>query len=92
MTRRADAVGVESALVFRKDPTTAKVFPGGIIPVSRLDPVAQNIIRTIVPLPNNAGGTSYSDSEAAPATDDQGMPRVDHQLTASNRLAGDFAD
>ena len=63
-------------------------FPGGIIPASRLDPVAQNIIKTLVPLPNNAAGTSYSDSEPAPVTDEQGMLRVDHQLTSSNRLSG----
>ena len=70
------------------DPNTSQPFPGGIIPASRLDPVAQNIIKSLVPLPNNAAGTSYSDSEPSPATDQQGMLRVDHQLTASNRLSG----
>jgi len=63
-------------------------FPGGIIPASRLDPVAMNIIKTIVPLPNNAAGTSWSGLESAPITDDQGMLRVDHQLTSANRLSG----
>ena len=70
------------------DPTTGKTFPGGIIPASRLDPVAQNIIKALVPLPNNAAGSNYSDLEPAPATEDQGMLRVDHQLTANNRLSG----
>src|SRR5262249_985935 len=69
------------------DPTPNQAFPNGIIPASRLDPVAQNIIKTLVPLPNTAAGT-YSDSEPAPATEDQGMLRVDHQLTTSNRISG----
>jgi hypothetical protein len=49
--------------------------------------VAQNILK-MIPLPNNPAGTSYSDAEPAPVTDDQGMLRVDHQLTAMNRLSG----
>ncbi len=69
------------------DPLTGKAFPGGVIPASRLDPVAQNLINTFVPLPNNPDGT-YSTSAAAPVTDDQGMLRIDHQLSDANRLSG----
>ena len=69
------------------DPTTNQQFPGGIIPTNRLDPVAQNILKTLVPLPNNANGT-YSDSEPSPSTDNQVMARVDHQLTSANRVSG----
>jgi hypothetical protein len=71
-----------------KDPNTGVAFPGGIIPASRLDPVAQNIVKTLLPLPNNAAGTSFSDSEPSPVTDNQGMLRMDHQLTAANHLSG----
>jgi hypothetical protein len=71
-----------------KDPTTNAAFPGNVIPASRLDPVAQKIIQTMLPLPNNAAGTSYSDSEPSPVTDDQGMLRIDHQFTERNRLSG----
>jgi hypothetical protein len=71
-----------------KDPLTNVAFPGGIIPASRLDPVAQNIIKTLIPLPNNPAGTSLSDREPAPVTDNQGILRVDHQLTAANHLSG----
>jgi hypothetical protein len=70
-----------------KDPTNGQVFPGGIIPASRLDPVAQNILKMMVPLANNPDGT-YSALSAAPSNDDQGMLKIDHQLTASNRLSG----
>jgi hypothetical protein len=86
-----ERTGNFSALAAAKQPTdplTGKTFPGGIIPASRLDPVAQAIIKTLVPLPNNAAGTNYSSSQAAPATDDHGMLRMDHQLTSSNRLSG----
>ncbi|MEO7145663.1 MAG: TonB-dependent receptor, partial [Bryobacteraceae bacterium] len=69
------------------DPTTGKVFPGGIIPASRLDPVAQKILATMVPLSNSANGT-LSASGAAPVNDDQGVLKIDHQLTASNRVSG----
>ncbi len=86
----AQRTGDFSALAASKrpvDPQTGQAFPGGIIPASRLDPVAQNIIKSLVPLPNNAAGT-YSDLEAAPVNEDQGMLRADHQFTTSHRLSG----
>src|SRR5579884_672832 len=69
------------------DPQTGKPFPNGIIPTSRLDPVAQKILAAMVPLPNNANGT-YSASAPAPINDDQGILKIDHQLTQSNKLSG----
>lgn len=69
------------------DPLTKQAFPNGIIPASRLDPVAQRLLSTLIPLPNNADGT-YSTSAPAPVNDDQGMLKIDHQLTAMNRLSG----
>jgi hypothetical protein len=32
------------------------VFPGGIIPAGRLDPVAQNMLKEVAPLPNTPDG------------------------------------
>ena len=68
------------------DPLTGKAFPGGLIPAARLDPVAQSILNTLVPLPNNADGT-FSASEGAPVNDDQGVAKVDHQLTDKNKIS-----
>ncbi len=68
------------------DPQTGKAFPNGIIPAARLDPVAQKILSTLVPLPNNANGT-LSATAGAPVNDDQGVAKVDHQLTSANRLS-----
>ncbi|HWB97437.1 MAG TPA: TonB-dependent receptor, partial [Bryobacteraceae bacterium] len=69
------------------DPKTGVVFPNGIIPASRLDPVARKMLDTFVPLPNNPNGT-LSALAPAPINDDQGIARLDHQLTAKNRLSG----
>ncbi|MBV9085477.1 MAG: TonB-dependent receptor, partial [Acidobacteriaceae bacterium] len=70
------------------DPTNGnKAFSNGKIPSNRLDPVAQKLLSTFVPLPNNPDGT-YSTSAPAPVNDDQGMLRIDHQLTPLNRLSG----
>lgn len=70
------------------DPTTGKVYPGGVIPKSQLDPVAQNILSTLVPLPNSPDGTSLSTSSSAPVNDNQGILKIDHQLTSSNKISG----
>lgn len=69
-----------------KDPDTGLAFPGGIIPASRLDPVAQNILK-LVPLPNTADGRleAYSSTRN---NEDQGVARVDHQFTDNHRLYG----
>ncbi|HZQ55201.1 MAG TPA: TonB-dependent receptor [Bryobacteraceae bacterium] len=86
----AQRTGDFSALAASKrpnDPITGKPFPNGVIPRTRLDPVAQNLLNTFVPLPNNPDGT-YTGSAPAPTNDDQGILRVDHQFTASNRLSG----
>ena len=85
-----ERTGNFSALAAAKqpiDPLTGKTFPGGIIPTSRIDPVAQAIMNTMIPLPNSGAG-AFTDLEPAPATDDQGMLRIDHQLTSSNRISG----
>lgn len=69
------------------DPQTGVPFAGGRIPTSRMDPVARNYTNTFIPLPNNADGT-FSTSAGAPVNDDQGMARIDHQITPLNRLSG----
>lgn len=69
------------------DPQTARVFPGGLIPTSRLDPVAQKILNNYMPLPDNPNAT-YSDSAPSPTNDDQGILKIDHQITAGNKISG----
>ncbi|MDQ2946173.1 MAG: carboxypeptidase-like regulatory domain-containing protein [Acidobacteriota bacterium] len=69
------------------DPQTGKAFSNGMIPTARLDPVAQKILAAFVPVPNNASGT-FSASAPAPVNDDQGVMKIDHQLTGSNKISG----
>jgi hypothetical protein len=87
VAQRSGDFSASAAAKRPKDPLTNAVFPNGIIPTSRLDPVAQNILK-MIPLPNNPTGTSYSDAEPSPVTENQGMMRVDHQLTDMHRLSG----
>ena len=83
----AERRGDFSALPAAKRPTGPQWLNGKIISPTLLDPVATQILNKLVPLPNNSSGT-YTDSEPAPVNDDQGMLRVDHQLTTANRLSG----
>jgi hypothetical protein len=83
----AEREGDFSALPASKRPTGSQFVNGKIISPTLLDPVAIQLLNQMVPLPNNASGT-YSDTEAAPVNDDQGMARIDHQLTDANRLSG----
>jgi hypothetical protein len=45
-------------------------------------------MKEMVPLPNNPAGTNFSDAENAPVTDDQGMLKIDHQISPNNRISG----
>jgi hypothetical protein len=87
VAQRSGDFSASTAAKRPKDPLNNQVFPNGIIPASRLDPVAQNMLK-MIPLPNNAAGTTYSDGEPAPVTDEQGMLRVDHQFNDMHRLSG----
>ena len=87
IAQRAGDFSASAAARRPKDPATNAPFPNGMIPASRLDPVALNILK-MIPLPNNPAGTSYSDAEPAPVIEDQGMLRVDHQFTERHRLSG----
>ena len=68
------------------DPTTKTPFPGGIIPASFLDPVAQNILK-LVPLPNTPDGR-FQDSASSLTNEDQGLMKIDHQFSSSNKVSG----
>jgi hypothetical protein len=44
-----------------RDPRTGQPFPNDIIPQSRIDPTAANLIKALMPLPNNpAGGYTFA--------------------------------
>jgi hypothetical protein len=68
-----------------RDPSGG-VFPGGVIPVSRLYAPANKFLDTFIPLPNLPGNLlSFASKERV--SDKQFVTKVDHQLTAAHRLS-----
>lgn len=64
-------------------------FPGGIIPVSRISPIAQRILG-FVPLPNltaNEGQVNYQQNSVRIKTLDQTDSKVDWVITGNDRVA-----
>ncbi len=63
------------------DPTTGQPFPGNVIPAARLDPTALNLIKALMPLPNNStGGYTFISPVANNQDDlneDQYLGRID---------------
>ncbi|MCI0718210.1 MAG: TonB-dependent receptor, partial [Acidobacteria bacterium] len=68
-----------------RDPLTGMPFPNGIIPSSRLDPVAQKLAEKF-PLPNRADGT-YVAQISVPTSDWMVLGRVDYDFTPSDRTS-----
>jgi Carboxypeptidase regulatory-like domain/TonB dependent receptor len=71
-------------------------FLGNVIPSNRLDPVAQNIIKTFVPLPNrsgdpNSGTNNHVKVVATRQPIDNFTVRLDHSLGTTQRLFGRFS-
>jgi hypothetical protein len=69
---------------------TRSAFPGNIIPVSRQDPVAVNIMNH-VPTPNLPGApftaaNNFTSNASAPLTKDAYTARVDHAFNDSNKF------
>ena len=69
-----------------KDPNGG-VFPGNIIPASRLSQPSLNFLNAFVPLPN-APNSLYTFASQTATTDDQVVAKVDHSLSANNQLSG----
>lgn len=69
------------------DPTTGQAFPGNIIPQSRIDPIAANIL-ALTPLPNLAGFPNFTANTSNSRSFDQVNVRVDHNIGSIGRLFG----
>ncbi len=72
-----------------KDPLTAQPFPGGIIPATRLDPVASKLLQTMVPLPNTPDGR-YQSLEPSWNNSNQGVAKIDYAVNQAHRLNGSW--
>ena len=70
------------------DPLNGVAFPGRVIPVTRIDPVAKKILDTYVPLPNLPASGAYEVQIPHPKDTDEVLFKVDHNLNQAHRLSG----
>ena len=68
------------------DPVTGKAFPGSLIPASRLDKTALNILNKFIPLPNSPGNV-WQGSVPSPYNTGEYLVKLDHTLTSNQQLA-----
>ena len=73
------------------DPVNGNPVPGDIIPQSRIDTVAQNIVNTYMPLPNIPGATTpnttnYAGHSRGNLTVHQGIIRVDQIFSQKDQV------
>src|SRR5436190_7516483 len=76
------------------DPRTGLPFAGNVVPISRFDPTAKNILEQLIPEPNTAGAVSasgqvinnYLINPTIQRQDNQIDLKVDHSLTSNNRF------
>ena len=64
-------------------------FPGAVIPTSRLDPTAMNILNTYIPIANLPGNI-WQGTVPSPYNTDEALIKIDHSFTDRNRLSGSY--
>jgi hypothetical protein len=62
------------------------IFPGGQIPTSFFDPLAKNLLAKVIPRQNSGPGNFVS-TPVQPNDSYQSTVKVDHQLTANQKLS-----
>jgi len=72
-----------------RDPLTGQPFPGNVIPNNRLDPIALQLLRDFVPLPN-VGANRYTASPTVEDDRDQAGLRLDYRMTDQHSLLGRY--
>ena len=73
-----------------KDPLNGNaLFPGGIIPSSRFDPVAVNILNKYIPA-SNLPNSLWQGYIPNPNNSDEVLAKVDHALNDRQRLSGSY--
>jgi hypothetical protein len=71
------------------EPDTRQPFPNGIIPVSRFDPTALNIMNRAIPAAN-LPGSFFEVSETRPQDSNDLTIKIDHTLLSTHRLTGSW--
>ncbi len=70
------------------DPLNGVAFPGRVIPVNRIDPVAKKILDTYIPLPNIPSTGILVAQIPHPKDTDEVMGKIDHNISSAHRLSG----
>jgi hypothetical protein len=81
------------------DPLTGQPFPGNVIPQSRFDPAAKNVLGQLIPEANTAGArggngqtiNNYLINPNMERQDNQFDVKIDHSLTSNNRAFGRYS-
>jgi hypothetical protein len=81
------------------DPLIGQPFPGNVIPQSRWDPAATNILNQLIPEPNTAGARSatgqtinnYLINPNMERQDNQFDVKIDHSFASGNRAFGRYS-
>jgi len=68
------------------DPVTKAVFPGGLIPTSRFDPIALNILNKSIPL-SNVSGNIFQGQVRSPYNTDEFLAKMDHTLSPNQQFS-----
>lgn len=84
--RSGDLSAVTKAI---RDPLTGLLFPGNIIPVSRISPTATALFG-FVPAANATGSANYLSRSRNNANNNEFLTRIDHNLNDNDRLFGHF--
>ena len=82
--RRGDFSSLSRQII---DPATRQPYPGNQIPAGQLSPISQSILEK-VPVPPS--GNQIFTSAPNNFDDEQYLVRMDHQITANNRITGRF--
>lgn len=72
------------------DPLTGIPFPNSTIPASRMDGVALRILSTYLPAVSNGPGNTFQANISTPNSSNDVLAKIDHQLTANQRLSGSY--
>jgi hypothetical protein len=85
--RRGDFSAVSARLT---DPLDGTLFPGNVIPDSRLNPVSTALLNQYMPLPNMAGAVNYAGFTGERADQNQAIVRIDRQVGAHDQVSGHY--
>ncbi len=73
-----------------KDPLNNQLFPRGMIPASRIDPTAANILNKYIPAVANSSGGVWQGTVPNPYNTDEVLIKVDHSFNSNNVLTGSY--